>query len=90
MMIISNKRYKRDKAITYGAIGAAGAMGVVGTTIGTTALLKVKKVKTEVDSIHTDMERRLAAEEGMTRQFTKAVSQIQDELEKNDMLRQRR
>ena len=89
-VIMSKKQYRRDKMITYGAIGASSAIGIAGTTIGTIALVKTSKVKRDVDTFHTDMERRLSAEEGMTRQFTKAVSQIQDVLEKNDMMRTKR
>ena len=90
MIIMTNKRYKKDRAIACGVLGATGAVGLAGTTIGTIALVKTTNLKKHVDSIHTDLERRMSAEEGMTRQFTKAVSQIQDVLEKNDILRQKR
>lgn len=90
MIIMTNKQYKKDRAIACGILGVTGAVGIAGTTIGTVSLVKTSNLKKEVDTIHTEMERRMSAEEGMTRQFTKAVSQIQDVLEKNDLLRQKR
>lgn len=86
-MILTKKHYQKDKAIMYGAIGASGTIGVVGTTLGAVAIAKVNRLKNEVDTIHTDMERRMSAEEGMTKQFGRAISQIQTVLESNNMLR---
>lgn len=86
-MFITKKQYKRDRAIMCGAMGVSGAIGAAGTTLGVIAIVKSKNAKTDVDTIHTDIERRLAAEEGMTRQFSRAISQMQDVLEKHEMLR---
>ncbi len=74
----------------YTSAGVSGAVGVVGTTLGTISLVKVSKMKTEFDAFHTEVERRLATEEGMTKQFNKAVSQLQDVLEDHDMLRRKK
>lgn len=90
MLIISGKKYKLQRNIAYIAAGTAGAFGLTGTTLGTIALVKSSKLKDEVNHIHTEMERRMATEEGMSRQFTKAISQMQDAMEDHNLMRPRR
>lgn len=89
MVIVTAKRYNNDKKMMYCAAAASGAVGMGGITLGAIALIKTHKVRTEVNQIHTDMERRMSAEEGMSRQFTKAISQVQNVMEDNGLLRVR-